>query len=293
MKARAANQLGTALVLLVIAVLLLRGAQLRSFLTFTDKKSWAWEITAFGYMLKIAQDNREQVAGMYWAKQLVQTAIAAFGGGFLAPLVVAHNPVPLQEETFLWMVVLAWYITHNVPILSNVLTSVMQSSPGKVLFTVLFGVFKTNQIVGAVELSVKAINHEALIPQSRYFGVPIAAPILCGFLGGCGGAFLPLSKGLAPIEEGKNWSVRASFVAPCLYYGVTRAFGADPISAKMSICLMRIFGDLLPAPRDEAFEAIASVVYAGTGMRRSPLPTVVKVNSQPEAKLADGRQLGA
>jgi len=234
------------------------------------------------------------VAGLYWAKQLVQTAIAAFGGGFLAPMVVAHNPVPLMEESYLWMVVVAWYLVHNVPVLSDALAAVMQTGPGKLLFTVFFGVFKTNQIVGAVELAVKALDAEELIPHSRYFEVPIVGPLLCGFLGGCGGAFLPLAQGLAPIEEGKNWSIRASFLAPCIYYGATRGFGADPIAAKMSICLMRIVGDLLPAPRDEAFDAVASAVYAGTGVRRTPLPVVVKVSSPPEeTNMADGRQMGA
>merc|ERR1719433_2502377 len=189
-----ADQVALSLAVFILALYIWNNADTRAVFTFTEKKAWAWEITAFGYMLKIAQDNRAQVEGFYWVKALTVTAIAAFGGGFLAPLVVAHSPVPLMEETYLWMVVVAWYIVHHLPVLSDFLTEIMTSPCGKTLFTVLFGIFKTNQIVGAVELSVKAVATEELVPHSRYFFTPLVAPILCGFLGGCGGAFLPFNK---------------------------------------------------------------------------------------------------
>merc|ERR1740129_1536026 len=77
--------------------------------------------------MKIAQDNRAQTEGFYWVKGLTVTAIAAFGGGFLAPLLVAHSPVPLMEETYLWMVVAAWYATHHLGFFSRFLTEMMRS----------------------------------------------------------------------------------------------------------------------------------------------------------------------
>mmetsp|Transcript_73169 Transcript_73169/g.236694 ORF Transcript_73169/g.236694 Transcript_73169/m.236694 type:complete len:294 (+) Transcript_73169:73-954(+) len=287
-----ANQIAACLALVLLSLLISRGAQLKPVMTFTDKETWAWEITAMGYMMKIAQDNRAQVKDFYWAKALTTTAIAAFGGGFLAPLVVAHNPVPLQEETYLWMVVLAWYVTNHIPVFSDFLGEVMRSDAGKVLFTVLFGIFKTNQIVGGVELGAKAIAAEECEPPSRYFAVPIAAPLLCGFLGGCGGAFLPFTKGLAPISEGKVWNIRAAFFAPLIYYAATRLGGFDPLNAKMGICLFRIVGDLFPTPRDAAVGLVTSAIYMGTNVPRTPLPIVVPVAAKEKAA-TDGPQMGA
>jgi len=288
-----ANQIALALGVFILALYVWAEVGPRAVLTFTEKRAWAWEITAFGYMMKIAQDNRAQVEGFYWVKGLTVTAIAAFGGGFLAPLVVAHSPVPLMEETYLWMVVLAWYIVHYVPIMSGFLTELMRSPSGKVLFTVLFGIFKTNQIVGAIELSVKAVAAEHLLPGSRYFKTPIMAPILCGFLGGCGGAFLPFNKALAPIEEGKNWNIRAAFFAPIIYYAATRGFGVDPLNAKMAICLLRVAGDLFPTPREKGVDGMTNLVYTATGVRPASIPTVVKVTNQAPAKTAEGKHLGA
>lgn len=252
---------------------------LKQVLTLTDRTSWAWEITAFCFFLKVAQDNKSKVSGFYWARALVATGIAAFGGGFLAPLLVARSPVPLMEETFAWMLVVSWYVTHNVPVVSDALAEIMNTSVSSVMFKFFFNIFKTQQMVGSLELAAKAVAAEELVPHSTYFPYAIAGPLICGFLGGCGGMFLPANTGLQPIEEGKVWNVRAAFFCPVIYFAATRFCGCDPLNAKMGICLLRMAGDLFPEPRDALLEAGTSVIYKGTKLRRTPLPVVVPVKA--------------
>jgi len=263
----------------VIAFLATRSLGLMPVLTLMDRKSWAWEITAFGFFLKIAQDNRKKVADFYWAKALVTNAIAAFGGGFLAPMIVGRTPVPLMEETFVWMVVVTWYITHHIPHVSDFLGEVLREGPAQTMLTIFFGIFKTQQIVGAVELASKAVAAEDLMPKSAYFPFAVAAPLLCGFVGGCGGTFLPPSNGLAPIEGGKVWNIRAAFFAPLMYIVATRFCGVELLTAKLGICLFRIAGDLLPSQRDAVMDSLTSALYTGTRVRSTPLPTVVPVKT--------------
>uniref|UniRef100_A0A6T1L8M4 Uncharacterized protein n=1 Tax=Alexandrium monilatum TaxID=311494 RepID=A0A6T1L8M4_9DINO len=254
----------------VVAFVLKQGAMPKPFLTLTATAPWVWEVTVAGFMLKVAQDVREQVAGLFWPKALVTTGIAAFGGGFLAPLVVAHCPVPLREETFFWILVVAWYVTHHVPYLSAAWCEIATAKPGKTVLTVLFCIFKTQQIVGSIELAAKAVDHEPLMPHSRYFFVPCAAPLLCGFLGGCGGAFLPFDKGLRPISEGKAWPVSAAFFTTAIYYFSTRWFRVPALDAKMAICILRIVGDLFPAQRGLVMDALTGALYSGTNVRSEP-----------------------
>mmetsp|Transcript_138084 Transcript_138084/g.429205 ORF Transcript_138084/g.429205 Transcript_138084/m.429205 type:complete len:287 (+) Transcript_138084:67-927(+) len=254
----------------VVGFLLYQGIKPKPFLTLTDKGAWVWEVTVMGFMLKVAQDVRVQVAGMFWPKALATTAIAAFGGGFLAPLIVAHCPVPLREETFFWFLVFAWYITHHVPLVSATWCEVARSKAGSTVLNVLWCIFKTQQIVGSIEVAAKAVDHEPLMPHSRYFFVPCAAPLLCGFLGGCGGAFLPFSKGLKPISEGKQWPVSAAFFATAIYYFATRWFRVDPLNAKMAICLLRIVGDFCPKGRSLVVEVVTGALYSGTNVRSEP-----------------------
>mmetsp|Transcript_87229 Transcript_87229/g.157117 ORF Transcript_87229/g.157117 Transcript_87229/m.157117 type:complete len:316 (+) Transcript_87229:91-1038(+) len=268
LKAKRDQGLGAVLAVLCLALLAYEGASPKPFLTLTDKAPWAWEVIVLGYMLKCAQDVREQVEGFYWAKSLVVTGIAAFGGGFLSPMIVGHCPPPLREETFLWACVFSWYVTHYVPYVSASWKDLSRTRAMQLLLTVLFGIFKTQQIVGLIELAAKAIAEENLIPQSRYFSIPCAAPILCGFLGGCGGAFLPLTKGLLPIEQGKQWPVTASFVATVFYYVSTRHLGVDALNAKLGICLFRILGDIFPAQRVQIYEAASPVLYRLSNLKR-------------------------
>jgi len=254
----------------VVGFLLWQGISPKPFLTLTEKAPWVWEVTVLGFMLKVAQDVREQVAGFFWPKALVTTAIAAFGGGFLAPLIVGHVPVPLREETFFWFLAFAWYITHHVPLVSATWCEIARSKPGLTVLTILFDVFKTQQIVGAIEVAAKAVDHEPLMPHSRYFFVPCAGPLLCGFLGGCGGAFLPFDKGLRPISEGKQWPVTAAFFATVLYYFATRWLHVDQLDAKMVICILRILGDLFPDQRGIVMEVLTGTLYSGTNVRSEP-----------------------
>lgn len=279
----------------VTAYLCLCGTGIKPTLTLMDRTSWAWEITAFCFFLKVAQDNKEKVAGFYWAKALVTTGIAAFGGGFLAPLIVARTPVPLREETFTWMLVAAWYITHHIPVVSDFLSAMMSAPAASVMFKVFFNIFKTQQMVGSLELAAKAIAAEELLPHSAYFPIAIIAPLVCGFLGGCGGMFLPASTGLKPIEEGKVWNVRAAFGCPIIYFAATRFCGYDPLDAKMGICLLRMAGDLFPAPRDRMIGAGTAMVYKNTSLRSTPLPIVVPVSKVEQDQIAriSGPGIGA
>mmetsp|Transcript_91336 Transcript_91336/g.204475 ORF Transcript_91336/g.204475 Transcript_91336/m.204475 type:complete len:288 (-) Transcript_91336:150-1013(-) len=258
---------GAVFAVVVAAFLIYQGATPKPLLTLTESAPWVWEVTVLGFMLKVSQDVREQVAGFFWPKALVTTGIAAFGGGFLAPLVVAHCPVPLREETFFWFLVFSWYITHHVPFVSATWCEIAKSQPGNTVLVIMFGIFKTQQIVGSIELAAKAVDHEPLMPHSRYFFVPMAGPLVCGFLGGCGGAFLPFDKGLRPISEGKQWPVSAAFFCTVIYYFLTRWLKVPMLDAKTVICVLRIVGDLFPKQRGVVVELLTGALYSGTNVR--------------------------
>jgi len=257
-----------------LAFLLQQGVDAVDFLTFTDTAPYSFIITLSGFMLKVAQENREQTSGLFWVHSLVTTGIAAFGGGFLAPLTVGHAPTPLLEESFFWVLVVSWYITHHVPYVSAFWARLTKEKPVHIVLCILFSIFKTQQIFGAVEIASAAIPMENLGPKARYFTVPWAAMLVCGFLGGCGGAFLPFSKGLAPIEEGKKWPVSAAFIAAVSLVYSTRYFGVDKLKAKLGICLFRILGEIFPEIRAQVLDLITPMAVKVTGVRHKPTKVV-------------------
>jgi len=268
-------ELGWAFAAACVAYLWYHGAKPYTFLTFTDKSGLIWELTVLGFMLKVGQDVRQQVSGMYWAKALISTGLAAFGGGFLAPIIVGHCPIPLREETFAWIMVFSWYVTQHIPLVSATWCRIAQSGPGWVAISICFAIFKTQQIVGGIELAANAIDAEALEPHSRHFWTPAAGPFLCGFLSGCGGAFMPFDKALKPLEAGKNWSVQSSALATLLYFGATRWCGVAALDAKLGICLLRIWGDLFPKARTCIMSRLTGILYMATNVRPAAADSIV------------------
>jgi len=51
-----------------------------------------------------------------------------------------------------------------------------------------------------VVVKLTAAAGAAIAPSD--FSFPVFGPIFCGAIGGCGGVFLPLNKGLDPLKEG-------------------------------------------------------------------------------------------
>ena len=69
------------------------------------------------------------------------------------------------------------------------------------------------------------------IPASE-FDFPLFGPIFCGTIAGCGGAFLPLNKGLDPIKEhGLAPPMFSAFIAATFFHLFTN-LGSDDIIDK-------------------------------------------------------------
>jgi hypothetical protein len=79
-----------------------------------------------------------------------------------------------------------------------------------------------------VKLTTAAGN---TIPASE-FDFAIFGPIICGTIAGCGGAFLPLNKGLDPIKEnGLAPPMFSAFVAATFYHLFTNLASKDIVDA--------------------------------------------------------------
>eukprot|EP00545_Synedropsis_sp_CCMP1620_P003442 CAMPEP_0119015150 /NCGR_PEP_ID=MMETSP1176-20130426/10585_1 /TAXON_ID=265551 /ORGANISM="Synedropsis recta cf, Strain CCMP1620" /LENGTH=267 /DNA_ID=CAMNT_0006968419 /DNA_START=40 /DNA_END=843 /DNA_ORIENTATION=- len=124
--------------------------------------------------------------------KFISLILACTGGGIMVPIFINSIPVPLSTDAYP-VAIFASFILHNY---FPILREVMRLSP---LFTglVVF-LYETQRAYVVMKLTVAA---GAAIPASD-FAFPIFGPIFCGAIAGCGGAFLPLNKGLDPIKNG-------------------------------------------------------------------------------------------
>jgi hypothetical protein len=89
--------------------------------------------------------------------------------------------------------------------------------------------YETQRASVVVKLTLAAASK---IPPST-FSFPLFGPIACGAIAGCGGAFLPLSKGLDPISNGLQPPMMTSFIgALCFHLYMNSSLSDGCIDAK-------------------------------------------------------------
>ncbi len=82
-----------------------------------------------------------------------------------------------------------------------------------------------------VVLTFTIAANAAIAPS--LFSVAVFGPIICGAVSGCGGAFLPLSKGLDPIASGmQHPMISALMGATLVHLFVNTSFSEGVVNAK-------------------------------------------------------------
>lgn len=133
----------------------------------------------------------------------LSTIFAATGGGILVPLFLNVNLVPLANDYYI-LFCLSWFaLLNRFPIVGEVYNGSH--------YLQFFGIiaFELHRASVVTKLTILA---SATLPAS-VLSFPLFGPILCGTLGGCGGAFFPLSKGLQPVREGLTVPMMTAFLA--------------------------------------------------------------------------------
>lgn len=87
--------------------------------------------------------------------------------------------------------------------------SAMNSMPGAVLISIAWETMRCHVLMNCAAMAASTLS--AFV--SGAYPVPVAAPLVCGVIGGCGGAFLPADKGLKPLEKGLNWRTASAIIS--------------------------------------------------------------------------------
>jgi hypothetical protein len=126
----------------------------------------------------------------------------------LVPIFINAIPVSLAQDAYP-IAILTSYLIHTY---AGVMREVVHLSP--ILHTVLIVLYETFRASVVVKLTTAAGK---AIPPSE-FDFPVFGPVFCGTIAGCGGAFLPLNKGLDPIKSGLGQPMLTAFLAASFYH---------------------------------------------------------------------------
>lgn len=157
--------------------------------------------------------------------KFVSMILQCTGGGILVPLFINSIPVPLSTDAYTIAILVAFLLHQYFPILRDV---VMLSPILKIAFIVLY---ECQRAAVVTKLTLAAA---ASIVPSDFSQIAVFGPIFCGTISGCGGAFLPLNKGLAPIEKSGLGQpmLSALIAATCLHFFMGTGLSDGVIDAK-------------------------------------------------------------
>merc|ERR1712194_732331 len=155
--------------------------------------------------------------------KLVSMLFACTGGGILVPLFINAIPVPLANDAYPIAILTSFAIHYYFPIVWEV---VNLSPMVKACIIALYEVLRAK-----VVFTFTLAGGAAIAPS--FFSFPLFGPIMCGAISGCGGAFLPMNKGLEPILKGLHYPMITACVgATLVHLFLNTALSEGVVSAK-------------------------------------------------------------
>lgn len=176
--------------------------------------------------------------------KFVRMIFQCTGGGIFVPIFINAVPVSLAQDAYPVAIMAAFLLHEYLPILREVMS---KSAVFKAALTVLFEAQRASVVVKLTSAAAAAIA-----PSEASF--PIFGPIFCGTIAGCGGAFLPLDKGLDPIKAGLGQPMLSAFIAATSFHffmstslseGVTEAKSQGQIAMALFFIAYAFYSNIL------------------------------------------------
>lgn len=154
----------------------------------------------------------------------------------MVPIFINKIPVPLAQDAYPVAILTSFLLHEYVPILREVMGL---SAFFKAVMIVLYEVMRASVVVKLTTAAAGAIA------PSEFEDIAVFGPIFCGTIAGCGGAFLPLDKGLGPIQKtGMAQPMLSAFIAATcfhLFLNTSLSEGVIDAKPKAHICMVVFF----------------------------------------------------
>jgi hypothetical protein len=130
------------------------------------------------------------------------------GGGILVPIFINSIPVPLSMDLYPMAILASFLLHEHAPLLREIvgLSPVLKGA-----LICLYECMRAFVVVKFTGAAGKAI-------EPSDFSFPVFGPVFCGTVAGCGGAFLPLNKGLDPLLAGMAQPMLTACLGATFYH---------------------------------------------------------------------------
>ena len=219
--------------------------ELRTLVLFQNHYAPLYYATLALYCAACCTAMRAKAPNLSTPHALALTVLTSFGGGILVPITLGKPMVLHANESVLPVMLAAWTAVNYVPGVYRLFSTNL----GRIVSTTGFEIFRYHVLAGCSDLA----NRTLPAPMGGAYPVAIVGPLIAGLMGGCGGAFMPLSVGLDPVKSGMPWRIQSSLLASVWHHFAVH----DPHAREQLVKVAPLFAD-------EAWVRFAGILFFAT-----------------------------
>ena len=134
--------------------------------------------------------------------------LMCFGGSTMAAIMCGKPVAFVCNEALVPVCLSVWTVMYLLP---DVTINFFKKNKVGILFTsAMYEMMRCHVLMNCTAMAAGTLGNVLAVPSADR--VPIIGPLIAGTLGGCGGGFMPLNKGLDPLEKGTNWRIGSGLV---------------------------------------------------------------------------------
>ena len=173
---------------------------------FKAPYGWIFYAALVGFCVANGLTISKGYPNVRYVHGLALGVLMSFGGSMMTALMCAKPAVFAVNEALLPTWVSVWSVLWFLPSVINSFLAI--PFLGATILSLSYETFRAHVMINCAKMASSALT----AASSGVYPVPIAGPLIAGVLGGCGGGFMPPSKGLAPLEQGANWRVASAAI---------------------------------------------------------------------------------
>lgn len=174
---------------------------------FEGELAWLFWVCLIGYCAANCTAVLNASPKIRFVHGLVLLTMNSYGGSTIAAI-LCGQPVPfVVNEKLIAGLVGTWVVAYTLPGLPKMIKN---TAVGSILISVCFETIRCHVMMNCQAMALGVLK-AGWLSASLGASVPVVGPIIAGAIGGCGGGFFPLDKGLKPLEAETAWRVTSGF----------------------------------------------------------------------------------
>jgi hypothetical protein len=135
--------------------------------------------------------------------------LTCYGGSTISAIMVGAPVVFAVNEALVSVSLTVWTVMYLAP--DMIIKLLKDTTIGSYLNSACYEIMRCHVLMNCSKQAATILPAALAVPSADR--VAIIGPLIAGTLGGCGGGFMPLNKGLDPLAGGTNWRILSAMIA--------------------------------------------------------------------------------